>query len=211
MAQSLTLVLPVHNAESTLPRQVEELLTIAGELTSQFELLVIDDGSNDDTFEIASELATRFPQIRVTRHAHHRGLGPTLRALRGRVTSDVVIVHDSASMLDTERVRRLWAEKTGQQFRVDGRPGDVASETSAADLRAPSRIHSAMAAAHRRLGPLELLPEEESTVLKSLATTSSELLQSLPAARYRQHRIGAIPALPAGDLLTSVTEFALGE
>jgi hypothetical protein len=211
LTQSLTLVLPVHNAEATLPRQVEELLTIAGELTSQFELLVIDDGSNDDTFEIARELATRFPQIRVTRHAHHRGLGPTLRALRGRVTSDVVIVHDNASLLDTEQIRRLWAEKTGQQFRVDGRSGAAASETSAGDLRAPSRIHSAMAAAHRRLGPLELLPEEGSADLRSFATNTIELIHSLPAARCGQQGIGAIPALPPGDLLTSVTDFALGE
>lgn len=211
MAQSLTLVLPVHNAEATLPRQVEELLTIASELTSQFELLVIDDGSIDDTYEIANELATRFPQIRVTRHAHHRGIGPTLRGLRGRVKSDVVIVHDGAALLDAEQVRRLWVEKIGQQFRLDTRPGGGPNETCAAELRAPSRVHPAMAAAHRRLGPQELLPEEASAVIGAAFPSATLACSSVPTSRCGQSGIGNIPLLPASSFLTSVTDFALGE
>ena len=211
MAQSLTLVLPVHNAEATLPRQVEELLTIASELTSQFELLVIDDGSVDDTYEIANELATRFPQIRVSRHSHHRGIGPTLRGLRGRLKSDVVIVHDGAALLDAEQVRRLWAEKIGQQFRLDTRTASGPSESYAADLRAPSRVHPAMAAAHRRLGPRELLPEEESAVIGSPFATAPWACSTVPTARRGQAGIGNIPLLPASNFLTSVTDFALGE
>ncbi|MEX2168103.1 MAG: glycosyltransferase [Pirellulales bacterium] len=211
MAQSLTLVLPVHNAEATLPRQVEELLTMAGELTSRFELLVIDDGSIDDTYEIASELATRFPQIRVTRHADHRGFGPTLRALRGQVKSDVVIVHDGTSQLDAEQVRRLWAEKTGQQFRVDDRPGSGAYETYSADLCAPSRVHPAMGAAHRRLGPLELLPDGVSSRISPALAAASETYPSSPTAPRDQRGIGAIPVLPPASFFNSLTEFALGE
>jgi glycosyltransferase involved in cell wall biosynthesis len=202
------LVLPVHNAEATLPRQVEDLLTIGGELTSQSELLVIDDGSIDDTYEIANELATQFPQIRVTRHAHHRGLGPTVRALRGHVRSDVVIVHDGATLIDTEKVRRLWMQKTGQQLRLDDH--SEPADTAAAELRAPSRIHHAMAAAHRRLGPLGLLPDDETTC-ESIPTTAGEPCLSMPAPRRGNRGIGAIPAFPHHDLLSTVTDFALGE
>lgn len=211
MAQSLTLVLPVHNAEATLPRQVDELLTIAAELTPRFELLVIDDGSNDDTFEIASELAARFPQIRVSRHANHRGLGPTLRALRGRVRSDVVIVQDGASLLDTEQVRRLWIEKTGQQFRLDTSLSASTYDVSAADLHAPASVHSAMAAAHRRLGPHELLPDDDSKTMEAISAAAVPSPVSMRDVRRGQNGIGSIPLLPVADFLTSVTEFALGE
>jgi hypothetical protein len=211
VSQSLTLVLPVHNAEATLPRQVEELLTIAGELTPRFELLVIDDGSSDDTYEIASELATRFPQIRVTRHAHRRGLGPTLRSLRGRVTTDVVIVSDGALPLNGEQVRRLWLERCGAQIRLDGSASAMPSAFRVEELQAPSRIHSAMAATHRRLGGLELLPEGDLAIKVASNKVAKPLTPVTPTKRLRRSGIGQIPTLPVAKFLNSVTAFALGE
>lgn len=211
MAQSLTLVLPVHNAAGTLPRQVDELLTIAGELTSQFELLVIDDGSDDDTFEVASELAIRFPQIRVTRHGHHRGLGPTLRSLRGRVKSDVVIVQDGGSLLDAAQVRRLWEKRSDSQFRLDVREIVEPTETCASDLLAPSHLHPAMAAAHRRLGLREMLAERESAGKDESQKATQRVTTTAASSLEKQSGVGHIPPVPAGSLFGSVSDFALGE
>lgn len=211
MPRSLTLVLPVHNAEATLPRQVEELLTIAGELTSQFELLVIDDGSSDDTFEIASELATRYPQIRVTRHAHHRGFGPTLRSLRGRVTTEVVIVCDGSAALNGEQVRRLWAERCGSQLRLDSGAATGPASTKVEALKAPSRIHPAMEAAHRRLGGLKLLPDEHLASEFAGVEMPAQELAGPPLERLSRGGIGRIAPLPAPNFFHSVADFALGE
>jgi glycosyltransferase involved in cell wall biosynthesis len=46
---SLSFVLPVYNAEATLAREVRHLLDLLAELSVNFELLLIDDGSVDDT------------------------------------------------------------------------------------------------------------------------------------------------------------------
>ena len=51
--KSLTVVLPVYNGESRLRKSVNEILELASELTSKFGVLIIDDGSNDATNEVA--------------------------------------------------------------------------------------------------------------------------------------------------------------
>ena len=65
--KSLTVVLPVYNGETRLRKSVHEILELASELTSKFGVLIIDDGSNDATYEVAEELAARYPQVSVRR------------------------------------------------------------------------------------------------------------------------------------------------
>lgn len=67
MIQSLSIVLPVLNAERALSRWVAEGIGVAADLTNRFELLVLDEGSDDDTFEAAAELARTYPQVQAIR------------------------------------------------------------------------------------------------------------------------------------------------
>ncbi len=48
-------------------------LETASDLAERFELVIVDDGSTDDTCEVAFELARDYPQVRAVRHG--RGLG----------------------------------------------------------------------------------------------------------------------------------------
>ena len=70
---SLSLVLPVRNAERTLVQRVGRLLDLLPDLTSRFEIVVVDDGSSDHTAEVAGELARQYPQLRLIRHDRPRG------------------------------------------------------------------------------------------------------------------------------------------
>lgn len=106
--KSLTVVLPVYNGETRLRKSVDEILELASELTSKFGVLIIDDGSNDATYEVAEELAARYPQVSVRRHRHRRGLGPTIDYVQRRVRSDAVIVHDGTSPINAGEVRTMW-------------------------------------------------------------------------------------------------------
>src|SRR5687767_10572113 len=76
--KSLTVVLPVYNGETRLRKNVSEILELASELTTRFGVLIIDDGSNDATYEVAEELAAHFPQVKVHRQRHRRGLGSAI-------------------------------------------------------------------------------------------------------------------------------------
>lgn len=67
MIGPLSIVLPVWNAERELSRLVTQSIATAAELTSRFEVLVLDEGSSDDTFELAGELARHYPQVKALR------------------------------------------------------------------------------------------------------------------------------------------------
>ena len=91
--RSLTVLMPVRDAQSTLAATVTQVLDMASDLNERFELLIIDDGSLDATSEVASELSRRYPQVRTLRHATPLGDEAALRAGLAQSRGDVVFVH----------------------------------------------------------------------------------------------------------------------
>jgi hypothetical protein len=208
--KSLTIVLPVHNAEARLRRNVSELVELASELTAKFGVLIIDDGSTDATFEVAEELASHYPQISVRRHRYCLGLGATIDYAQRCVRSDAVIVHDGVTPINSHQMRRLWHQWAGQPL-----PSDAASaqeETNMRDLGELATLQKRMEVAHRRSSGFQLLtPLVYDETAKDASVALSEPLS--PNTRHSAHRVGVggIPELPRPKFLRRLAEFALGE
>jgi 4-amino-4-deoxy-L-arabinose transferase-like glycosyltransferase len=75
----LSLVLPAYNEEAGIRQAVEEACLALEELTTAYEVLVVDDGSCDGTADIVAELAAERPHVRLLRHESNRGYGAALR------------------------------------------------------------------------------------------------------------------------------------
>jgi 4-amino-4-deoxy-L-arabinose transferase-like glycosyltransferase len=75
----LSLVLPAYNEEVSIRHAVEEACVALDELTSAYEVLVVDDGSCDGTADCVAELAAQRQQVRLLRHGSNRGYGAALR------------------------------------------------------------------------------------------------------------------------------------
>jgi glycosyltransferase involved in cell wall biosynthesis len=108
MTDSLSIIVPMRNAAATLSRQVDELLEVAAELTSDFEILVVDDGSDDPTSDVAGELARRYPQLRIIRHQQPHGRNAAVKAGLTSATGRTVLVCEDAALSPTG-LRRLWS------------------------------------------------------------------------------------------------------
>jgi glycosyltransferase involved in cell wall biosynthesis len=65
MDQPLNVVLRVRDAERTLAACIDRLLEVLPDLAERFAVLVVDQGSTDQTLEVAHELALVYPQLRV--------------------------------------------------------------------------------------------------------------------------------------------------
>src|SRR5438270_6196161 len=72
---AVSVVLPVFNAGSPFRRALQSI--IDQDLTD-FELILIDDASSDNSAAIAQEIAERDSRVRFIRHSHNHGLAATL-------------------------------------------------------------------------------------------------------------------------------------
>ena len=115
MNDTLSIVLPVRNAESWLLREIPLLLEIAGELTGRFDAVIVDDGSIDDTEEVARELATCYAQLQYVRHSIEMGSVESIRSGLDRTRGQFVLILDADSPLRIAPLARLWAERRQAQ------------------------------------------------------------------------------------------------
>jgi glycosyltransferase involved in cell wall biosynthesis len=106
--RSLSVLLPVHNAQATLGADVGRMLDLLPELTHDFDLVIIDDGSTDATCEVAHDLATQFPQVKYHRHSRRRGADVVIRDGLTRTQSPVVLAHNGQPRIDAAEVLRVW-------------------------------------------------------------------------------------------------------
>lgn len=109
MDQSISVVLPVHNAEASLASHVAHILDVLPDLTSRFEILIVDNGSTDHTEESAQELARQFPQLRVVRHSRREGMSTLMKTSLAQAQGDVVLVQDPANLMLRDDLRQIQA------------------------------------------------------------------------------------------------------
>ena len=107
MERSLTVLLPVQNAEATLAQSVHDLLEVVSELTRRFDLLIVDDGSSDATSEVAHELTRCYPQVRAVTHGRPLGREAAVRTGLRSARGDFLLLPDEDG-LGIEEIRRLW-------------------------------------------------------------------------------------------------------
>lgn len=104
----LTVVVPVHNAQTSLTETVEHLLEILPELTSQFEVVLVDDGSTDSTNESAHEATLRFPQVQLLVQPARLGPQEALRSSLRYARGEWLLLVQPRAELDLHEIRKLW-------------------------------------------------------------------------------------------------------
>ena len=115
MNPSLSVILPVHNAEQHLIDRVTRLLEILPDLADQFDLLIVDDGSTDQTAELARELATIYPQIRLLRHDFRRGHSFAVQAGLNQSAGEIALIQNDDAPVRPGEILRQWSERVSQR------------------------------------------------------------------------------------------------
>jgi glycosyltransferase involved in cell wall biosynthesis len=108
--RSLTVLLPVKNAQSTLVTTVHEILDVVSELSERIELLIIDDGSADATSEVATELSRHYPQVRMVCHGRSLGREAAIRTGLQETTGEVVLIQEEERGRPLDEIVRKWKD-----------------------------------------------------------------------------------------------------
>jgi glycosyltransferase involved in cell wall biosynthesis len=104
----LSVFFPAYNDSGTIASLVISALRTARQLTDNFEIIVVNDGSADATAEIADELARTYPQVRVVHHERNRGYGGALRTGFAAATRDLIFYTDGDAQYDPAEMVVLW-------------------------------------------------------------------------------------------------------
>src|SRR5688572_20518713 len=104
----LSFFFPAYNDGGTIASLVIRAVQAAGRLTRDFEVIVVNDGSQDDTAEIIDELARTYPQVRVVHHSVNRGYGGALRTGFATATKELIAYTDGDAQYDPAEIETLW-------------------------------------------------------------------------------------------------------
>lgn len=86
----ISVVVMAYNEAGTLEVVVREIHKVLEELARTFEVLIVDDGSDDGTGELADWLAETLPNVRVVHHGANLGLGGVYRTGFAQARGDQV-------------------------------------------------------------------------------------------------------------------------
>ena len=109
MNDSLSIIVPVRNAEATLATHISRLLDLLPDLTPKFEIVVVDDASADHTVELARDLAREYPQVRLICHGEMKGKEAAIKAGLQWAQGQTVFVQEDPLVPSHTDLRRLWS------------------------------------------------------------------------------------------------------
>lgn len=96
--KKIWIVLPAYNEEGNLSPLLEKIDESMQDDGFQYEVVIVDDGSQDQTLQVASQYSTQMP-LRIERHIKNMGLGATIRdglkvAAENCGKNDIVVAMD---------------------------------------------------------------------------------------------------------------------
>lgn len=76
----LTMFFPCYNEQANVAQVIQEALAVAQANADQYDVVIVDDGSKDETSAIVQKIAAQNPNVRLVRHTVNRGYGEALKS-----------------------------------------------------------------------------------------------------------------------------------
>ena len=119
----VSVVIPAYNEERRLPQTLERVDAYFETQTYASEILVVDDGSNDQTVRVVELFAQEHPRVRLIKN-DHRGKGFTVRTGMLSARGHIVLFSDADLSTPIEDIEKLlpWFER-GYDIVIGSREG----------------------------------------------------------------------------------------
>lgn len=111
--KSLSVFFPAYNEAGNIENTVKNAVKVLGKKSLEYELMVVDDGSKDETAEIVEKLSKFNSRIRVVSHSKNLGYGSALKTGFKEAKYDWVAFTDSDGQFDFAEIGKLL-EKTDE-------------------------------------------------------------------------------------------------
>ncbi len=107
LIDQLSVFFPAYNEEKNLGNTVEKAIKILKGIAGEWEIIIVDDGSQDNTPQIASKLAKKYPQISVITHQPNRGYGGAFKSGIYNAKYEWIAFTDADGQFDFSEINQL--------------------------------------------------------------------------------------------------------
>ncbi len=105
---SLTVGLPAYNEAENIAPMIEMVRTKVGPMVDDLEIIVVNDGSADNTAEIVRQIAAQDSRVRLVEHPVNQGYGAAVRDSIWAATRELVFTTDSDLQFDLGELVRFF-------------------------------------------------------------------------------------------------------
>lgn len=102
----LSIIIPAHNEENRLPGSLEQVFDFLGKQTYTAEVIVVENGSHDRTYDVAQEFAKRHANLRVIRN-DQRGKGLAIQRGVSQAKGEYVFMCDADLSMPIEEINKF--------------------------------------------------------------------------------------------------------
>lgn len=103
----ISVIIPMFNEEDNVVNTISQVDSVLSGHYHNYEIIVVDDGSKDKTYEIAEEITLKNPNLRILRHQINMGMGRALRTGFDEVEGDIVISIDADLSYSADQIPKL--------------------------------------------------------------------------------------------------------
>ena len=121
---SLSIVIPAYNEAENILGTLENVTAALAPLPIDYEIIVVDDGSRDETSTIVRDNASRFPRVRLLVNERNMGFGWTYRRGVDAAARDYIVMVHGDNAWNADTLRDLFA-RVGEADVVIGYTRDM--------------------------------------------------------------------------------------
>lgn len=105
--KSLSFVYPAYNDSQSLPELIKKTYQVAKKITKNFEVIIVNDGSTDNTKKVLKDLQKKFSKLRVIHHGKNQGYGKAISTGFSHATHEWVFYTDGDGQYDPSELLLL--------------------------------------------------------------------------------------------------------
>ncbi|MBR6714315.1 MAG: glycosyltransferase family 2 protein [Bacteroidaceae bacterium] len=117
---TLTIIIPAYNEERNLASVLDSVMQVELPYGADKEIIVVDDGSADDTVGRVQSFIAANPQARINliRHTSNQGKGAAIRTALPAVSGEYVIIQDADGELDPRDFAKMLSKMVDEDLPV---------------------------------------------------------------------------------------------